>query len=90
MIIKSKAVSGTMESNDIFVEIEPCQKGVEVEIQSIVFNQFGKQIENTIKDVLNSFNVDNALVRVNDRGAVDCTIRARVETALKRAANEVK
>ena len=90
MIIKSKAVSGTMESNDIFVEIEPSQKGVEVEIQSIVFNQFGKQIENTIKDVLNSFDVDNALVRVNDRGAVDCTIRARVETALKRAANEVK
>ncbi len=90
MIIKSKAVSGTMESNDIFVEIEPSQKGIEVEVQSIVFNQFGKQIEDTVKDVLNSFDVDNALVRVNDRGAVDCTIRARVETALKRAANEVK
>ena len=89
MIIKSKAVSGTMESNDIFVEIEP-GNGINVEVQSIVFNQFGKQIEDTVKDVLNCFDVKDALVRVNDRGAVDCTIRARVETALKRAANEVK
>lgn len=89
MIIQSKAVSGTMESNDIFVEIEP-GNGIEVEVQSIVLNQFGKQIESTVKDVLNSFDVKDAFVRVNDRGAVDCTIRARVETALKRAANEVK
>lgn len=90
MIIEKKAVSGTMESNDIFVEIEPNQNGVNVEVQSIVINQFGKQIEATIKDVLKSFDVSDATVRVNDRGAVDCTIRARVETALKRAANEVK
>ena len=90
MIIEKKAVSGTMESNDIFVEIEPNQKGINVEVQSNVFNQFGKQIEETVKDVLKSFDVSDATVRVNDRGAVDCTIRARVETALKRAANEVK
>ncbi|MEF9982976.1 MAG: citrate lyase acyl carrier protein [Oscillospiraceae bacterium] len=90
MVINRKAVSGTMESNDIFVEIEPAKSGVQIEVQSIVMNQFGKQIEDSVKDVLKSFDVKNATVRVNDRGAVDCTIRARVETALKRAANEVK
>lgn len=90
MVINRKAVSGTMESNDIFVEIEPGNNGVQIEVQSIVLKQFGKQIEETVKDVMKCFDVSNANIHVNDRGAVECTIRARVETALKRAANEVK
>ena len=37
-----------------------------------------------IRDVLAENGVQNAAVRVTDRGALECVIRARVETALLR------
>ena len=76
MEIRRKAVAGTLESSDVLVEIEP-GRGVTVELESVVTEQFGAAIE-----------VENASLRVVDRGALDCTIRARVETAIKRAAAE--
>ena len=85
MKIKNKAVAGTLESSDIHVQVEPNENGIDLDIESIVYNQFGEQIERTIKEVLNDFDVENITIRVKDRGAVECAIRARVETALKRA-----
>jgi citrate lyase subunit gamma (acyl carrier protein) len=38
--------------------------------------------------VLDKFEVTGAHVTLKDQGALDCTIRARVETALRRAAKE--
>ena len=85
MEIRKKAAAGTLESSDIFVQVEPGENGIEIEIQSIVYNQFGEEIERTVRDVLNEFDVKSAKVQLKDRGAVECAIRARVETALKRA-----
>ena len=36
------------------------------------------------KEVLTQMGVENAVVRVADRGALDCVLRARVETAVLR------
>ena len=83
--IRRKSVAGTLESSDVLVEIEP-GSGVTVELESVVMMQFGAAIEKTVREVLQEFAVENALLRVVDRGALDCTIRARVETAIKRAA----
>lgn len=85
MEIRRKAVVGTLESSDVLVEIEP-GSGVSVELESVVMMQFGAAIENAVREVLKEFAVENASLRVVDRGALDCTIRARVETAIKRAA----
>ena len=85
MIIKKNAVAGTLESNDIYVQVEPNENGVNLELESIVYSQFGEEIEKTVKEVLEYFDVKNVTIRLNDRGAVECAIRARVETALKRA-----
>lgn len=85
MEIKKKATAGTLESSDIFVQVEPNNNGVEIELESIVMNQFGEEIENTVREVLNDFDVKNIKIQLKDRGAVECAIRARVETALKRA-----
>ena len=90
MLIEKKAVAGTLESNDIFVEVEPGNGGIEIEIQSVVYNQFARQIEAAIRDILKEFNVTDAKVRVDDRGAVDYAVRARVETAVRRAGVEAK
>ena len=88
MEIIRKAVSGTLESSDAIVEVEPGKGKVEIEIDSIVKKQYGDQIEQTVRQVLEKFGVVNVSVYVNDRGALDCTLQARTETALCRAGKE--
>lgn len=73
-----------MESSDAYVEIESNENGLEIHIESVVEKQFGDKIEATVKDVLAECGVKNATVRVIDRGALECVIRARVETAIMR------
>ncbi len=78
-----KSAAGTMESSDVFVEIEPAD-GLEIEIESVVQQQFGQAIEQAVRDVLCGQGVTGARVRLTDRGALECVIRARVETAVRR------
>ena len=88
MEIKKYAVAGTMESSDVYVEIEPFDGGIEIELESVVLKQFGESIKKTVSEVLTQQGIKNALVRVKDRGALDCVIRARVETAVFRGKEE--
>lgn len=79
--------AGTMESNDIMITVEPSDAGgVQVELTSSVYQQFGKQIIAVIRETAADYGVENALVTAVDKGALDCTVRARVATALTRAA----
>ena len=82
-IVKS-ASAGTMESSDVYVEIEPGTGGLEVQLESVVQGQFGDAIQAVVREVLTECGVQNASVRVVDRGALECVIRARVETAIVR------
>ena len=87
MEIIRNASAGTLESSDAYVEIEPGQ-GVSVELESRVQDQFGDSICAVVKEVLAEKGVENANVRVIDRGALECVIRARVETAIIRGKGE--
>lgn len=79
--------AGTMESNDIMITVEPSDAGgVQVELTSSVYQQFGKQIIAVIRETAADYGVENALITAVDKGALDCTVRARVATALTRAA----
>lgn len=84
MQIVKNATAGTMESSDVYVEIRPCTDGISVQLESVVAKQFGDSIRQVVKDVLGEMGVENAEVRVVDRGALECVIRARVETAVMR------
>ena len=88
MEIIKNAVAGTMESSDVYVEIEPNAAGLEMELESVVMAQFGNAIRETVQQVLRECGVENAKVRVVDRGALECVIRARVETAVCRGKGE--
>ena len=81
-IVKS-ATAGTMESSDVYVEIEPA-KALEIQLESVVKQQFGDAILAVVDEVLKEQGVEKANVRVVDRGALECVIRARVETAVLR------
>ena len=78
------AVAGTLESGDIMVQIAPGD-GLQVELQSSVAAQFGRQIKALITETLTGLGIDNAYVKATDKGALDCTIKARVECAVYRS-----
>ncbi|MCC8113463.1 MAG: citrate lyase acyl carrier protein [Bacteroidales bacterium] len=81
-----EAIAGTLESGDIMIRIVPGQKpGVDINLSSSVAYQFGNQIKRVIADTLAELGVDGVTVEATDKGALDCTIRARVTTAAVRA-----
>ena len=84
MEILKSASAGTLESSDAYVEISPADS-LKLEVESVVKAQFGEEIERAALDVLKECGIDRASVRVVDRGALECVIRARVETAAMRA-----
>ena len=87
MDIIKNASAGTMESSDVYVEIEPADK-LQLELESVVQAQFGDEIRAVVQEVLQQCGVEKASVRVVDRGALECVIRARVETAIVRGKGE--
>ena len=78
------ATAGTDEKSDVVVTVEPWENGLQLQIKSVVMNQFGPAIEASVREVLEEMGVRNAIVNVADRGALDCVLRARVETAVLR------
>lgn len=84
MKIVKHAVAGTLESSDILVAIEPQETGRTIEIHSVVENQFFEVILAAVEDVLDELQIESGKLVIQDRGALDCVIRARVETAIKR------
>ena len=50
--------AGTMESNDIMITVEPSDAGgVQVDLTSSVYQQFGKQIISVIKETVAEYDV---------------------------------
>lgn len=84
MIIEKSAIAGTLESSDAQVTVEPA-KGLELNIESSVLNQYGRQIRETVLETLGRLEVTDAKVTVVDKGALDCTLKARVECAVFRS-----
>ena len=87
MEIVKIASAGTMESSDAYVEIEPAAS-LDIQLESVVQEQFGDDIRAVVCEVLRDNGVEGAAVRVVDRGALECVIRARVETAILRGKGE--
>lgn len=86
MKLISTGTAGTLESGDIAIEIEKSgEPGVIVELDSTVKNLYGKQIEKVIRETAAEYGADGVRIIAEDKGALDCTIRARVTTALMRA-----
>lgn len=89
MEIKKPAVAGTLESSDCMVTVEPGGNGIEFDLDSAVIRQYGYQIRKVTMETLERLGVKNVKIRMVDKGALDCTIKARVECACYRA-NEYK
>lgn len=80
------AQAGTLESGDIFVRLAPAEKpGIDITLDSSVALKFGAQIRRVIEDTLKEMGITDVNVHATDKGALDCTIRARVTAAAVRA-----
>ena len=88
MVIQKPAVAGTVESSDALVSVEPGDGKIELTLTSSVMNQYGRQIKATVLETLERLGVENARVAVVDKGALDCTIKARVECAVLRSCDK--
>ena len=80
-----KASCGTMESSDAYMELEPAASGTQIELQSVVEHQFGDSIRALAAEMLAEEGLENVNLRIVDRGALECTLRARLETLIARA-----
>ena len=81
------ASAGTMESSDVLVELEPAE-GRQIQLTSVVEAQFGDSIRTVAGEMLDQFGLQNVCLRIDDRGALECVLRARIETAILRAKGE--
>lgn len=88
MVLKQAASAGTLESSDVQVIIEAGENGIELDLESTVINQYGKLIRSIVLETLERLDVQNCKISINDHGALDCTIKARVETAVFRASQQ--
>ncbi len=81
-----EAFAGTLESGDILIQIAPAEdKGLHISLDSTVEYQFGTRIREVITETLQGLGVNDADVKATDKGALDCTIRARTTAAAVRA-----
>jgi len=85
MKLLKAATAGTVESGDIQISVEPIGGGkVEIELSSTVLGLYGKQIRKVIEETVKDCGVQGVRIAADDKGALDCTVRARVKTALMR------
>lgn len=86
------AQAGTLESSDIMITVAPGPQGsgIVIELESIVMAQYGEDIRLTLKETVAEQNCTDIYIKALDRGALDCTIRARILTALSRAGAVLK
>ncbi|MGN0295348.1 MAG: citrate lyase acyl carrier protein [Lachnospiraceae bacterium] len=90
MEIKKPAIAGTLESSDCQVTVEAGEGKIDFSLDSSVMNQYGNQIRRVVYETLNNLGIDNVRISVVDKGALDCTIKARVEGAVFRSLEQTE
>lgn len=81
---------GPTVRSDCWVEILPADTGgIEIELQSKVESMYGEATRKLVRDELVALEVDHALVKIEDGGALPFVIAARVETAVRRLGGKV-
>ena len=88
MEIKKPAVAGTMESSDCQVTVEPGDVKIDFTLDSAVAHQFGNEIRKVTMETLKNLGIDNVKISIVDKGALDCTIKARIEGAVYRSVDQ--
>lgn len=81
------AQAGTLESSDVLVSIAPADagSGIQLDLVSATKQQYVCHLQKLISGMLQEAGIEDATLHINDKGAIDCVIEARVKTAILRA-----
>lgn len=88
MDILNNAIAGTLESSDAQVEVFPQSGKLSIYVESSVMNQYGRQIKKTAEETLAKLKVKEGKVVIIDKGALECTLKARIECAVFRSCGQ--
>ena len=85
--MSNKAVAGNRGDDirsDCYVELELTKnKGIQIDLQSKVKTLFGDSIIELCKKELKFFGIKNCIIKIEDSGALDYVLAARIEAAIK-------
>jgi citrate lyase subunit gamma (acyl carrier protein) len=84
---KTAAQAGTFESSDVVFLIEPLPEnsGRKIELFSTVLHQYGESFNKIVVEMLDQFELTDIHLIAKDKGALEPTIKARLETAIRRS-----
>jgi citrate lyase subunit gamma (acyl carrier protein) len=85
MEINKKSQAGSLESSDLMVYVEPFNE-IKIEVESSVSSQHTEEIRSLILNELEMRKINGVYVKIQDNGAMNLTIKARLKTALLRGA----
>lgn len=83
-----KARAGSEAREDLLVQVFPAEAGVEIVVRSSVAALFGPLIEAAARELLAQHGITACRMEIDDQGALDYAVRARIETAICRAMEE--
>jgi len=85
-VLKKSAYAGTLESSDAYIQVSPIEEDdIKIVLESSVKEIYGDAIEELVRKTIQEMNVNNVLVNVQDKGALDFVIKARLQAAILRA-----
>lgn len=84
MGIEKTAMAGTLESSDIQITLSQ-GSGINIDLDSSVESLYGDEIRQVITETLKLYDITDVNVKAVDKGALDCTIKARTMAAAQRA-----
>lgn len=84
---KNAAQAGTFESSDVIFLIEPLPEnsGRKIELFSTVLHQYGESFNRIVSEMLDQYELTDIHLIARDKGALEPTIKARLETAINRS-----
>ncbi len=83
--------SGKGIKSDCFVEFELRREGgVQIELNSKVEAYYGNSIRKLAAEILDFFDVKDAMLKIEDGGALDFVMAARIEAAIKKVVDTQK
>ena len=88
MDILNNAIAGPLESSDAQVQVFPQSGKLSIYVESSVMNQYGRQIKKTAEETLAKLKVKEGKVVIIDKGALECTLKARIECAVFRSCGQ--
>ena len=89
MEIKATASAGTIEKCDCLVTVSKGEGDIKINLSSKVLYQYGDSIRNTILQTLKKLDVNDVTVDVEDMGAFEYVIVARLEAAIYRSQKQM-